>query len=70
MTVSTQCPKAAVLGENRDVLMARAATSRLAQVWDRHEQRLAEILVTGAASGEFAVVAVIPAVKLRFGCAH
>jgi AcrR family transcriptional regulator len=67
VTVSTESPKAAVLGENLDVLMARAATSRLAQVRDHHEQRLAEILTAGVTSGEFQVVAVTPAVKLLFG---
>lgn len=67
VTVSTESPKAAVLGENLDVLMARAADTRLAQVRARHEQRLADILAAGVATGEFDVVAVTPAVKLLFG---
>lgn len=67
VTVSTESPKAAVLGENLDVLMARAPDTRLAQVRARHEQRLADILAAGVATGEFDVVAVTPAVKLLFG---
>lgn len=65
--VTISNPQATVLAENLDALMHRSASARLASARRRHEERLANILRAGVDAGEFASVAVGPAVRLLLG---
>lgn len=56
-----------VLAENLDALMARSASTELAELREGHERFLTDILVEGIATGDFREVRLRPIVKLLFG---